>query len=50
MDETKSVPKLRFEGFDKEWNNYYLYDVIESFVNGQTPSRNVDSYWNGDIP
>ena len=50
MDETKSVPKLRFAGFKDEWNSYYLEDVIKSFVNGQTPSRNVDSYWNGEIP
>ena len=50
MSERTLIPKLRFKGFDDEWNHYYLEDVIESFVNGQTPSRNVDSYWNGDIP
>ena len=50
MSEEKLVPKLRFAGFTEEWNKYFLSDVIESFVNGQTPSRNVDSYWNGDIP
>ncbi|OEC94270.1 hypothetical protein A9505_08915 [Methanobrevibacter sp. A27] len=27
-----------------------MKDVIQSFINGQTPSRNNDSYWNGDIP
>ena len=42
--------KLRFADFTEEWNKYFLSDVIESFVNGQTPSRNVDSYWDGDIP
>jgi len=41
---------LRFAGFEEEWNSYFLEDVIKSFVNGQTPSRNVDSYWNGEIP
>lgn len=50
MSEKALVPKLRFSEFDDQWNHYNLEDVIESFVNGQTPSRNVDSYWGGDIP
>ena len=49
MSEEKLVPKLRFSGFDDEWNQYYLKDVIQDFINGQTPSRNVDSFWNGDV-
>ena len=49
MSEEKLVPKLRFSGFNKEWNQYYLKDVIQDFINGQTPSRNVDSFWNGDV-
>lgn len=40
---------MRFSGFDDEWNQYYLKDVIQDFINGQTPSRNVDSFWNGDV-
>ena len=40
---------MRFSGFNKEWNQYYLKDVIQDFINGQTPSRNVDSFWNGDV-
>jgi len=44
-----SSVKLRFSGFDDEWNQYYLKDVIQDFINGQTPSRNVDSFWNGDV-
>ena len=44
------LDELRFAGFSDEWNQYFLSDVIKSFVNGQTPSRNVDSYWNGNIP
>jgi len=50
MNDEKLIPKLRFAGFEEEWNSYFLEDVIKSFVNGQTPSRNVDSYWNGEIP
>ena len=50
MADDKLIPKLRFSGFTDEWNHYFLGDVIKSFVNGQTPSRNVDSYWNGEIP
>ena len=50
MSEEKLVPKLRFSGFNDGWEKYFLSDVIETFINGQTPSRNVDSYWNGDIP
>jgi len=50
MSEEKLVPKLRFSGFNDGWEKYFLSDVIETFINGQTPSRNVDSYCNGDIP
>ena len=49
MSDEKLVPKLRFSGFNNNWNSYYLQDVIQFFINGKTPSRNVDSYWNGNI-
>ena len=25
----KNVPKLRFRGFDGEWEQYYLYQLVE---------------------
>ncbi len=50
MSTEKLVPKLRFKDFSEAWLQCFLGDVIKSFVNGQTPSRNVDSYWGGNIP
>lgn len=32
------------------WEEHELSHVIKNFENGQTPSRDVDQYWNGDIP
>ena len=44
------VPKLRFKEFCGEWEEKRLGDVIQYFYNGQTPSRNNLSFWNGNIP
>jgi len=32
------------------WQYAKLEDVAEMFLNGGTPSRTVDEYWDGDIP
>ncbi|MFT3748580.1 MAG: restriction endonuclease subunit S [Agriterribacter sp.] len=42
-------PNLRFKEFMDEWNRRRLEEVAE-VSSGGTPSRNNDSYWNGDIP
>ena len=43
------TPKLRFKGFTDPWEQRKLGDVLEDMYNGQTPSRNKDAYWKGDI-
>jgi len=42
-------PNLRFKEFMDEWDRRRLEEVAE-VSSGGTPSRNNDSYWNGDIP
>lgn len=49
--EGESVPKLRFKEFEKdvEWAEKTLSEV-GIFTGGGTPSRENQSYWEGDIP
>ena len=42
-------PETRLKGFNGEWSKYKMSDVITDLYNGQTPSRAVNRYWNGDI-
>ena len=42
-------PTMRFRGFDDEWEQRKLGDVLDDMYNGQTPSRNKSEYWNGNI-
>lgn len=42
-------PRRRFNGFSGDWEEYKLGDVVSEFYNGQTPSRSVSKYWNGDV-
>ncbi|MBI4302875.1 MAG: restriction endonuclease subunit S [Chloroflexi bacterium] len=42
--------KKRLPGFRGEWETKRLGDVVEKFVNGGTPSTQVERYWCGDIP
>ena len=43
-------PKIRFKGFEGEWNLPSIEDVFE-IRNGYTPSKSVESYWiGGTIP
>lgn len=42
MEKTEVLPK--------GWKTVQLGDVLEDVVGGGTPSRNVERYWNGDIP
>ena len=50
VDVKRNVPSLRFPKFKEKWKTLILDDVIKEFVNGQTPSRNHDEYWKGNIP
>lgn len=39
MCEKKLVPKLRFRGFDDEWNEFKLGDISDSITKGTTPKK-----------
>jgi len=43
------LPKLRFPEFSTTLDNLKLDDVV-TFKSGGTPSKENESYWNGDIP
>lgn len=47
--EGADVPEIRFEGFTEKWEKKLLEEVIIDLYNGQTPSRMVESFWNGNI-
>ncbi len=47
--EKRNVPKLRFKGFEDEWELQKLSDVFK-LSSGGTPNRNNLEFWNGDIP
>ena len=46
-----TVPKYRFSEFENngEWVEMSLEDVV-IFSSGGTPSKDIQEYWNGDIP
>ena len=46
----ETVPEVRFPGFTDAWEQRKLGEILSDLYNGQTPSRNVKSYWKGDIP
>ncbi len=41
-------PKIRFKGYNEDWEQRKLGELAE-IVGGGTPSTSVDSYWDGDI-
>ena len=43
------VPRIRFEGFDGEWEVKKLSEIAETYSGG-TPSVAIRSYYNGKIP
>lgn len=46
----ETVPRVRFKGFQGEWDSPSIEDVFE-IRNGYTPSKSVESYWiGGTIP
>ena len=49
MSEEKLVPKLRFSGFDDEWQPYRIGDISKTYSGG-TPSTAKKEYYYGDIP
>ena len=45
-----NTPKIRFKGFEDDWEQRKLGDIAGNVYGGGTPKTNVDEYWNGDIP
>lgn len=43
-----SKPKIRFKGYEEDWEQRKLGELAE-IVGGGTPSTSVESYWDGDI-
>ena len=48
MTEEKMVPKLRFSGFNDEWDSDIINNIGE-IISGGTPKTDIDEYWNGEI-
>lgn len=47
--ENTDVPEIRFKGFSEKWEKKQLGEVVNDLYNGQTPSRMVERFWNGNI-
>ncbi|MBC1931902.1 restriction endonuclease subunit S, partial [Listeria seeligeri] len=47
--EGESKPKRRFAGFTDDWEQRKLGEVLDNQYNGQTPSRENDTFWKGSI-
>ena len=45
----QNIPVLRFSEFEGEWEEQKLGEIT-SWASGGTPSKEVEEYWNGDIP
>ena len=46
----QTVPEIRLDGFEGEWELLEINDLADDFQSGGTPKTNVQEYWNGDIP
>lgn len=48
QEEGQTVPELRLDGFDGEWESTTV-DAVANVVGGGTPSTSNPSFWDGDI-
>lgn len=46
----QTVPEIRLDGFEDEWELLEINDLADDFQSGGTPKTNVQEYWDGDIP
>ena len=46
----QTVPEIRLDGFEGEWELLEINDLADDFQSGGTPKTNVHEYWDGDIP
>ena len=45
-----TVPEIRLDGFEGDWELLEINDLADDFQSGGTPKTNVQEYWNGNIP
>ena len=45
-----TVPEIRLDGFEGEWDLLEINDLADDFQSGGTPKTNVQEDWDGDIP
>lgn len=50
QEEGQTVPELRLDGFDGEWELKAIGDLSGRAYGGGTPSSDEPGYWSGDIP
>lgn len=48
--EGEKIPQIRFPGFDGEWEEIRIKNLIDKYGSGGTPKSTNKSYYNGDIP
>ena len=46
----QTVPEIRLDGFEGEWELLEINDLADDFQSGGTPKTNIQEYWDGDIP
>lgn len=46
----QTVPEIRLDGFEGEWELLEINDLADDFQSGGTPKTNVQEYWDGEIP
>lgn len=46
----QTVPEIRLDGFEGEWELLEINDLADDFQSGGTPKTNVQEYWDGNIP
>ena len=46
----QTVPEIRLDGFEGEWELCEINDLADDFQSGGTPKTNVQEYWDGEIP
>ena len=46
----RRVPRIRFKGFEEDWEQRKLEEFASETRGGGTPATSNETYWNGDIP
>lgn len=47
MEKTKNIPKIRFKGYNNEWEKDTI-DSLGTITTGTTPSTSIRTYYNGN--